>query len=82
MSLREPKYGDVFRWKSDTQDSLVMYIAPTHYDTPTPVIGGTYIRDTWHGVSLDNGESILEPGDVDIRLSLAYSAWSEVPDAS
>lgn len=78
MSLTEPKFGDVFRWKSDTQDTLVMYVAPTDYDMPTPTLpDGTYVKDTWVGVSLDEGD-FLPMGDVDIRLTLAYAAWTEV----
>lgn len=78
MSLKEPKFGDIFRWKSDTQDSLVMYVAPTNYNVPTPTLpGGTYVKGTWLGVSIDEGD-FLNAGDVDIRLTLAYAGWSEV----
>ena len=70
MSIETPKYGEVFRWQSETQDTKVMFIAHVPADSLS-----------WYGATIAEGD-LFPPGDVDRRIDLRLSNWSEIEDAS
>lgn len=76
MSREAPRFGEVFRWKSESQEALIMYVAPSA--TYATARDGSKIPSTWfYGVTLDENDIHLA-GDVDKRFDLRSSYWSEV----
>lgn len=68
MSREAPRFGEVFRWKSESQEALIMYIAPV------AARAAPWDND-WLGVTLDESDVHLA-GDVDRRITLSYHGWS------